>query len=281
MRNARSTTTSCCGLISAVTFIANIGGAALALLGYLGQLVFLAQEVCISLVKGPIRWRQVIAQILEIGYRSQPVILVTGAFTGAVLTAQAMFQFQQVGMANAGGALVAVAMLRELGPSITALMLAGRIGSGMAAEIGTMQVTEQVDALRSMSVHPIDYLVTPRVIAILISAPLLISESVACGVVASYAVGVMGYDIPAAYWSTHISSYVDYTDIIVALVKGFAFALLIVVISCHQGLNASNGAVGVGRGTTRAMVYSSLAILIVNLLLTLILNMIFPAGLAT
>lgn len=266
-------------MLPPVTAIAYIGSLVLGLLAYLGQLAHLTREIAISLVRGRLRWRQVIAQILEIGYRSQPVILVTGAFTGAVLTAQAMFQFEQVGMENAGGALVSVAMLRELGPSITALMLAGRIGSGMAAEIGTMQVTEQVDALRSMSVHPIDYLVTPRVVAILISAPLLIAESVACGVGASYAVGVLGYGIPAAYWSTHISTYVDYTDIIVALVKGFAFALLIVIISCHQGLSATNGAVGVGKGTTQAMVFSSLAILIINLFLTLLLNIFFPVGL--
>ena len=182
-------------------------------------------------------------------------------------------------MESLAGALVSVAMLRELGPTITALMLAGRVGSSIAAEIGTMKVTEQIDALRSMAVHPIDFLVTPRLLAMIISVPLLIAESAAFGILASYLVGVHTFNVPAVYWNFNVERYTDHTDIIIATIKGLCFGILIVLISCHQGLRATNGAVGVGRGTTNAMVFSSLAILIVNFFLSLLMQSIFPAGL--
>ena len=150
----------------------------------------------------------------------------------------------------------------------------------MSAEIGTMRVTEQIDALRSMSVHPIDYLVTPRLIAMLISVPLLITESAAFGIAASWVVGTQVFGVPEAWWTQHTREHTDLSDIYISLIKGFIFGLLIVIISCHQGLKASDGAVGVGQGTTKAMVYSSLAILITNFFLTMLLNLVFPIGLA-
>ena len=184
-----------------------------------------------------------------------------------------------VDMETMGGVIVSVGMMRELGPTITGLMLAGRVGSSMAAEIGTMKVTEQVDALRSMAVHPIDYLVTPRLLAMCVSIPLLIAQSIAFGIIASYAIGVHLFQQPGAYWNFNVERFTDGTDIAIAMTKGFVFGLLIVVISCHQGLRARNGAVGVGRGTTDAMVFSSLAILISNLFITLLMQLIFPTAL--
>lgn len=248
---------------------------------YLGELSGLVGGVAESLAHGKRRWGQFIYQIAEIGYRSQPVVVITGAFTGAVLAAQSLFQFSLVNMETIGGALVSVAMLRELGPTITGLMLAGRVGSSMAAEIGTMKVTEQIDALRCMAVHPVDYLVTPRLLAMLVSIPLLIAESAAFGILASYLVGVHSFQIPAAYWNANVERFTDYTDITIATIKGLVFGLLIVIISCHQGMRATNGAVGVGRGTTNAMVYSSLAILVANFFLTLLLQIIFPTGIVS
>ena len=196
----------------------------------------------------------------------------------AVLAAQALFQFRLVGMETLAGGIVAAAMLRELGPVITGLMLAGRVGSSMAAEIGTMKVTEQVDALRSMAVHPIDYLVSPRVIAMAVSIPLLLAQSAVCGIVASYVVGVPLFKVDAAIWWDNVRKYSALDDVQVALIKGAVFGFLIVIIACHQGLKASNGAVGVGRGTTNAMVYSSLAILIANFLLSMLMQILFPLG---
>jgi phospholipid/cholesterol/gamma-HCH transport system permease protein len=255
------------------------GQLVLSFINYLGELGFLIGEIFTSLTKGQRRYRQMWEQVAEIGARSQVVVGVTGAFTGAVLAAQTLFQFKLFGLETAAGGLVSVAMLRELGPTITGLMLAGRVGSAMAAEIGTMKVTEQIDALRSMAVHPIDYLVTPRFLAMVISVPLLIAESAALGMVASYVVGVGVFHVESAYWIDNMKNYVDLTDPTIALTKGLFFGMLIVIISCDQGLKASNGAVGVGRGTTRAMVYSSLAILVVNFFLTLIMQIVFPASL--
>lgn len=247
-------------------------------LTYLGEIAMLVSETFVSLTRGKIRPRMVLAQIAETGYRSQPVVIVTGAFTGAVLAAQAMFQFKPLGMETGGGALVSVAMLRELGPSITALMLAGRVGAAMAAEIGTMKVTEQVDALRSMNVHPIDYLVTPRLLAMILAVPLLIAESAGFGIIASIIVGVGPFGVNSAYWINQMGRYTDISDIVIAMTKGLVFGIIIVIVSCHQGLKANQGAVGVGRGTTRAMVFSALFILVVNFFLTLLMNIIFPAG---
>lgn len=247
-------------------------------LTYLGEVGKLAGAVMDSLRHGKPRWRLLIAQIAETGYRSQPVVIVTGAFTGAVLAAQALFQFKPLGLETGGGALVSVAMLRELGPSVTALMLAGRVGAAMAAEIGTMKVTEQIDALRTMDVHPIDYLVTPRFLAMLVAMPLLIAESAAFGILASLIVGTGPFNVSGAYWLNQMNLHTDGADIIIAMTKGLVFGMIIVTLSCHQGLKASHGAVGVGQGTTRAMVYSSLAILIVNFFLTLLLSLIFPSG---
>jgi len=255
-----------------------VGRSAISFFAYLGEIGQLVASIWESLLHGPRRHRIMLRQIAEIGYRSQPVVIVTGAFTGAVLAAQSLFQFSSLGMESGAGALVSVAMLRELGPSITALMLAGRVGAAMAAEIGTMKVTEQVDALRSMGVHPIDYLVTPRMIAMLIAMPLLIAESAAFGILASLVVGTGPFGVNPAYWMHQVNNHTDLTDITIALVKGSVFGFLIVLVSCHQGLRVTDGAVGVGRGTTRAMVYSALALLVFNFFLTLLLNLIFPIG---
>lgn len=251
----------------------------LRLVDYLGELGMLVGEIFVSIFRGQRRGRQLFEQVAEIGARSQVVVIVTGAFTGAVLAAQVYFQFKIFGLETVTGGLVTIAMLRELGPSITGLMLAGRVGSAMAAEIGTMKVTEQIDALRSMAVHPIDYLVTPRFLAMLIAAPLLIAEAAAAGMIASYIVGVLVFGVESAYWVANMGKYVDLSDLLIAVVKVLSFGMLIVVISCHQGLRVSNGAVGVGRGTTDAMVFSSLAILIANFFLTLMMQWFFPAEL--
>lgn len=260
--------------------LAALGAPVLAFLDYLGQLFALACSIGESLARGKKRVRLVFQQVVEIGFRSQPVVVITGAFVGAVLAAQGLFQLSGLKMESMGGALVSVGMLRELGPVLTGIMLAGRVGASMAAEIGTMKVTEQIDALRSMSVQPVDYLVTPRLVAMMISVPLLITEAAAFGIAASWVVGTQVFGVAEAWWGYHTREHTEMADIYIALIKGFVFGILIVLISCHQGLKAKNGAVGVGSGTTRAMVFSSLAILITNFFLTMLLNIFFPIGLA-
>jgi phospholipid/cholesterol/gamma-HCH transport system permease protein len=160
-------------------------------------------------------------------------------------------------------------------------MVAGRVGASMAADIGTMKVTEQIDALRVMAVHPVDYLVLPRFIAMLVSMPMLVAESITFGLLASHIVGVYGFGIPHRWFWDHVFEHTNQTDLYCGMIKGFIFGVLITLISCHQGLIAESGAVGVGIGTTRAVVYSSLAILTFNFFLSFLLNEIFPMGAST
>ena len=211
-------------------------------------------------------------QIVTIGYGSQAVVIVTGAFTGAVFTAQSYFKFKDFGIESSVGGIVSVSLCRELGPVLAGLMVTGRVGASMAAEIGTMKVSEQIDALRVMGAHPVDYLVLPRFLAMIISMPLLISECIACGLGASFVVGMGIFNIPyACYWEDGVDR-TGLEDVGFGMIKGFVFGILIVLISCHQGLIANNGAVGVGLGTTRAVVYSSLSLLVCNFFLTFFLN---------
>src|SRR5882757_9392519 len=156
----------------------------------LGGLALLAKESLNSLFTLKVAWRDFVYQIYFIGVKSQSVVLVTGAFTGMVLCAQTYFQFHKVKMDTATLAVVSVSMCSELGPVLTALMVAGRVGAAIAAEIGTMRVTEQIDALRTLATHPVDYLVVPRFIAANIALPLLTIESMSIGIIASYIVGV-------------------------------------------------------------------------------------------
>jgi phospholipid/cholesterol/gamma-HCH transport system permease protein len=245
---------------------------------YLGQVALLAWETFRSILAGRIRFRLTLSQIAEIGYGSQLVVVVTGAFTGAVFTAQAYFQFAGLNMQTAVGPVVTLSMFRELGPVLTGLMVAGRVGAAMSAEIGTMKVTQQIDALRALAVHPIDYLVVPRTLAMLISMPLLVVECVGFGVLASYYVAVYVLNIEGVYFVNNMQKFTEASDISMSLIKGFVFAIIIVFISCREGLNAKDGAVGVGRATTETVVICSLSILIANFFLTMFLNILFPAG---
>ena len=247
----------------------------IALLELLGQVAALFTEAMMDIARGRIRIRLTCRQILSIGAGSQSVVIVTGAFTGAVFTAQVYGIFKDLQVENASGGLVSLAMCRELGPVLVALMLAGRVGAAIAAEIGTMKVTEQIDALRAMAVDPVTYLVVPRLVAMLISIPLLIAESIAFGILAAYLVGVVHYGIPEAAFMTHVNNYTDPADIYFGMIKGFFFGLIIVMVACQRGLTTENGAVGVGRSTTSAVVIASLMILVSNFFLTMLLTPLF------
>jgi phospholipid/cholesterol/gamma-HCH transport system permease protein len=255
-----------------------LGRPILWLVQYLGELAFLVRDTAVSMFVAPIRWKLFIRQVAEMGFRSQLVVTVTGAFTGAVFAAQTYFQFHRLGMDSAVGAVVSVSMFRELGPVLTGLMVAGRVGAAIAAEIGTMKVTEQIDALRALGVQPVDYLVVPRVLAMLVSMPLLVAECVGFSILAGYYVATKVLSVSAAYYWTTMLKFTGARDIEMALTKGFVFGFLIVFISCHQGLITKEGAVGVGRAPTESVVLGSLAILIVNFFLSFALNIIFPGG---
>lgn len=254
------------------------GHLALRSVRYLGQLGLLMLELATSIFKGVFRFRLMAEQLVTIGYGSQVVVIVTGAFTGAVFSYQSYAKFKDFGIESTVGGIVSVSLCRELAPVLAGLMVIGRVGAAMAAEIGTMKVSEQIDALRVMGVHPVDYLVMPRFAAMMISMPLLIAESIVFGLAASALVMVVGIGVPYAWWWTHVLEHTNLQDVSFGMIKGFVFGIVIVIISCHQGLVTENGAVGVGLSTTRAVVYSSLALLMVNFFLTVLLNYFFPLG---
>jgi phospholipid/cholesterol/gamma-HCH transport system permease protein len=256
----------------------SLGAIVLSLFTYLGELVMLAGDTFRSAFTHKLRWKLFLRQMVDIGLLSQLVVIITGVFTGAVFAAQTFFQFNKLGIGSGVGAVVSVAICRELGPVLTGLMVTGRVGAAMSAEIGTMKVTEQIDALRALAVHPVDYLVVPRMLAMIISMPLLVAEAIGFGIIAGYFVAIFLLDVNGTYYVANMVRWTQMRDIIMGLTKAFCFAILIVFISCHKGLTTREGAVGVGKATTEAVVDSSLAILISNFFLTMFLNIIFPAG---
>ncbi len=238
----------------------------------LGRIASLARESVASCLTLKFSRRDLIYQIYFIGVKSQSVVLVTGAFTGMVLAAQTYFQFHKIKMDSATLAVVSVSMCSELGPVLTALMVAGRVGAAIAAELGTMRVTEQIDALRTLATHPVDYLVVPRLMASTIALPLLTLESMSIGIVASYIVGVFLLGIDPAYAWWNMLKYSHNADVAIGLIKSVVYGGIITLIGCYKGLSCVNGAEGVGRATTEAVVYASITILITNFFLTLALE---------
>jgi phospholipid/cholesterol/gamma-HCH transport system permease protein len=240
----------------------------------LGRITLLARDAITSLCTLKVAWRDLLYQIYFVGVKSQSVVLITGAFTGMVLGAQTYFQFHKVRMDTATLAVVGVSMCSELGPVLTGLMVAGRVGAAIAAEIGTMKVTEQIDALRTLATHPVDYLVVPRLVALVVALPLLTAESIAIGIGASYVVGVHLLGIDPTYSWANMIKYTSTNDVIIGIIKAFIFGGIVALIGCYKGMFCGEGAEGVGRATTEAVVYSSITILITNFFLTLTIGQV-------
>jgi phospholipid/cholesterol/gamma-HCH transport system permease protein len=238
----------------------------------LGRIALLARDVLSSLFRGKITWPDLLYQIYFVGVKSQSVVLITGAFTGMVLGAQTYYQFHKVKMDTATLAVVSVSMCSELGPVLTGLMVAGRVGAAIAAEIGTMRVTEQIDALRTLATHPVDYLVVPRIVAAHIALPLLTAEAIALGIGASFFVGTYLLGIDPTYSWYNMIKYTDVADVAIGVIKAFIYGGIVALIGCYKGMTCGDGAEGVGRATTESVVYSSITILIANFFLTLSLS---------
>jgi phospholipid/cholesterol/gamma-HCH transport system permease protein len=257
-------------------WLARIGARALVGLGGLGRLTGLFVETVAILASRRPRWVQTTNQLHFIGVRSIPVVIITGAFTGMVFAAQTYLQFHKVKMDTAVGAVVAVAMARELGPVLTALMVAGRVGAAIAAEMGTMRVTEQIDALRALATHPTDFLIVPRFVAMMVAMPLLTGFSILMGIVSGYVVAVNLFDVEGAFYVSNTARFMRVQDLYQGFIKSVFFGLFIVMISCYKGMTCREGAEGVGRATTEAVVVSSITVLISNFFITMLLNTIFP-----
>ena len=210
-------------------------------------------------------------QMVKVGVDSTPVILLTALFTGAVLALQTFSTLERVHAEGYVGTLVGLSMVRELGPVLAALVIAGRSGSAMAAELGTMRVTEQIDALEVLATDPVHYLVVPRVWAATTTLPLLVALGDAVGIVGGYIVSVVLLGANPVSYLDNTFRFMDLADLTSGLVKAAVFGLLLALIGCQQGLYTRGGAEGVGRSTTRAVVLASMAILISDFFLTKLL----------
>jgi phospholipid/cholesterol/gamma-HCH transport system permease protein len=222
-------------------------------------------------VRRPFEVREWMRQMVRLGVDSIPVVFLTAMFTGMVLALQTYVGFQRVHAENFVGSVVALAMLRELSPVLVGLMVTGRVGSSMAAEIGTMRVTEQIDALEALATDPIHYLFVPRVIAGIVMLPFLVVLGDALGIGGGYLVGVKLMGANPVVYESNTFQYLQMNDIWSGLVKAAAFGLILTLTGCVRGYDTSGGAEGVGRATTAAVVSASLIILLSDFFLTKLL----------
>lgn len=244
------------------------------LLDRLGEYTLFIWDVCLVTIKRPPSWPLIREQLYHIGVLSLPVVAMTGFSTGLVLAAQSFFQLSDKGLSSATGVMVAKAMLTELGPVLTAFMVTGRVGAAMCAELGTMQVTEQIDALMTMAVTPNRYLVAPRFIAGILMMPLLTGFSIFMGLFGGYLIAVYFFKMSPFSFFDPIPNYIKNIDFFISLVKTIVFGIFIVTISCYKGMTTHGGAEGVGRSTTNSVVICYTCILFSNFLITLGLNTI-------
>lgn len=221
-----------------------------------------------GVVRPAFRWVNLLVQLVRVGADSSLVVLVTAFFTGMVLALQAWIGFRKFNAESLVGAVVSLSLTRELGPVITGLMVTGRSGSAMAAELGSMRVTEQIDALESLAVNPVVYLMTPRLYAGLIALPFLTVLADLVGIAGGYFVAVVLLGMPSNVYMKSIARYVDLHDFYSGLIKACVFGTILALFSCYMGYHSRGGAAGVGRSVTIAVVSSSMAILVVDYFLT-------------
>jgi phospholipid/cholesterol/gamma-HCH transport system permease protein len=250
-------------------FIATIGRITLASLAALGRLAFFTGVTLSHLVRPPFYGKMLLRQLMSIGYNSLVVVGLTAVFTGMVLALQSNTGFSRSFSSESAVALIVVlSVTRELGPVIAGLMVAGRVGAAIAAELGTMRVTDQIDALTTLSTNPMKYLVVPRVLAGLITMPLLVLIADIIGVAGGYLVAAykLGYN-PNAYLAATFDHLLT-EDVVSGLIKAAVFGFIIALMGCYHGYNSKGGAQGVGAATTAAVVSASITILLSDYLLT-------------
>jgi phospholipid/cholesterol/gamma-HCH transport system permease protein len=248
-----------------------LGRYVLRMCGEIGRAARFLARVGLEIVRPPFRRALVLEQVHFIGSRSLSIVLLTGAFTGLVLALQGYNALNRFGAAQMVGALVALSLVRELAPVLAALMVTARAGSAIAATIGNMRVTEQIDALETMAIDPTSYLVVPRVLAGLFVSPMLTAlfTLTGLGVAQVFSVNILGMD--RAQFNSSITNAIESSDVVEGLSKSLAFALLMVWIATYRGYHASGGAQGVGQATTRAVVETSVLVLASDYVLTALL----------
>jgi len=224
-----------------------------------------------ALTNTRLKYTKIVEQMYVIGVESLAITIITGAFAGAVLAYQSFDGLRKFGGEELLGALVALSITRELGPVLTGLMVTGRAGSSIAAEIGTMRITEQIDALDTLRINPYQYLIIPRIIGATLIMPFLTIFAMIAGVLGGYVIATHILGLTPDEYTAHISEYIDIFDVIGGLIKAAAFGFVISWISCYKGFNTRGGARGVGLATTNSVVASSILIIITNYFLAMIL----------
>ena len=249
-------------------FLSAIGAVFIAFLAAVGRLTRFAAQALAAIFSPPYFPRLIARQVLYIGYYSLPVVGLTALFTGMVLALQSYTGFSRFNAQSAVATVVVLSMTRELGPVIASLMVAGRVGAAMAAEIGTMRVTEQIDAMTTLSTDPLRYLVLPRLIAGLVTMPVLVLVADIVGVFGGFLVGVYKLEFNPVTYLTQTEQYLQTMDVASGLIKAAVFGFIIALMGCYHGYHSRGGAEGVGQATTHAVVSSSILILIFNYALT-------------
>ena len=248
--------------------LAAIGRAFLALLEAIGRLVLFAFAAVTHIVRPPFYPRVLLRQMVDIGYYSLPVVALTTLFSGMVLALQSHTGFARFSAEGAVAGVVALSITRELAPVLAGLMVAGRVGASMAAELGTMRVTEQIDALSTLSTDPMKYLVAPRILAGFIMLPPLVLVGDVIGIFGGYIVGIYKLDFSPGAYIDQTWRFIEVRDVVSGLVKAAAFGFLVSLMGCYHGYRSAGGAQGVGRAATSAVVSSAILILVFNYIIT-------------
>jgi phospholipid/cholesterol/gamma-HCH transport system permease protein len=248
--------------------LAALGRQVLGLLALVGRVAIYAGEALSHVVRPPLYPRELLHQLWVIGYLSLPVVGLTALFTGGALALQIYAGGARFNAETVVPSIVAIGIVRELGPVLGGLMVAGRVAASIAAEIGTMKVTEQIDALVTLSTHPMKYLTAPRVLAAVLTLPMLVAIGNVIGIMGGFAVGVLRLDFNAATYLITTIDFLEVGDVISGLAKAAVFGFIVAVMGCYHGMNSGRGAQGVGRATTNAVVSASILILASNYVLT-------------
>ena len=251
-----------------IPFLSSVGAAFLAFLAGAGRLVLFAGRALVAGITPPFYPRLILRQIVYMGYFSLPVVGLTALFTGMVLALQSYTGFARFNAEGAVATVVVLSVTRELGPVIAGLMVAGRVGAAMAAEIGTMRVTEQIDALTTLSTDPLRYLVLPRLLAGLLTLPCLVLVADIVGVFGGFLVASYKLSFNPVSYLTQTERYLETMDVVSGLVKAAVFGFIVALMGCYHGYNSRGGAQGVGAATTNAVVSASILILTFNYAIT-------------
>ncbi len=251
--------------------LANIGRLTLDFLAETGRLAIFLRDALLSGLTPPWYFRQILLQIVRIGYNSLPVVGLTAFFTGGVLALQIYIGGSRFNAENLVSSIVALGITRELGPVLAGLMVAGRVSAAIAAELGTMRVTEQIDALTTLSTNPFKYLVGPRILAGVVTLPLLVVIADTIGIMGGYVVGTRSLGFNGGAYLKNTVDFLQLGDITSGLIKSAVFGFIIALMGSYHGFNSRGGAQGVGRATTNAVVSASILILAANYVMTSLL----------